>query len=141
MGLLRMRGGLLMTDDDLVCFPTRVDWEMAQPPADLESFPVPLVTSKDGQENAIQHPGPVDDLAAYGVNAGWTCDITYSEGWVPHATTGKPLGPKVLWAVRMVRDGVRAVAVRTGDQWTSLWVIGARWERHETLGAFKEALA
>lgn len=128
-------------DDALVCFPTRIDWEMTQPPADHENFPAPLVTSEDGQADVIIHPSVVDGLASYAQSLGWATQITYSEGWVPHAITGKPLGPKVLWAVRMRRGSIGAVAVRTSDQWTSLWIMGNTWQRFSTLTSFKEALA
>lgn len=130
-----------MDDDALVCFPTKIDWQMTQPPADLEKFPAPLVTSRDGQEDAHQKPGPVTDLAAYALAQGWNVEITYAEGWVPHATTGKPLGPKVSWALRLYRNGVAAVAVRRGDGWDTMWVLGDPWRSFSTLGAFKEALA
>lgn len=128
--------------DDLACFPTRVDWEMTQPPVGAQEFPAPLVTSRDGQHDAIPHPDPVDDLASFARGHKWATQIAYSEGWVPHATTGKPLGPKVMWSVRMVRSGgLRAVAVRTDDKWTSLWITGETWQRFATLAAFKERLA
>jgi hypothetical protein len=129
-----------MKDDALMCFPTRVDWEMAKPPADLEKFPAPLVTSNDGQEDALVHPGPVDALAEFARTCGWETKITYAEGWVPHAKLGTPLGPKALWAVRMRRGTVRAVAVRTDGTWTSLWKMADTWQRFTTLGSFQEAI-
>lgn len=129
-----------MTDDFLVCFPSGVDWDMTKGVKPAEPFPAPLVTSRDGQEDVIPHPRPVDDLAAYAQEHGWDFQIRYSEGWVPHGTTGKPIGPKVLWSVRMRRGQVNAIAVRTDGQWTSLWTVDKRLKHYPTLAALKEAL-
>lgn len=85
-------------------------------------FPRPRVTSRDGIPEYAAKPGPVADLETYAQEHGWTVSLTYSEGYEPHATTGRPSAKiKTKWAVRMVRGQERAVAVRTDAAWSSLW--------------------
>jgi len=124
-------------DDYLVCFPMKAEWVRHQPPT-VGIFPAPLVTSRDGQEPA--EPDPISDLQAYAVAAGWRTQARYSEGWVPHGITGKPLGPKKIWSVRLSRGGDYAVAVREGDVWKTFWVVKDKLQRFTTLGPFMEAI-
>lgn len=129
-------------DEPLVCFPMRLDWEMAQGPmVRPQTFPSPLVTSLDGQEGSMVVPDPVEGLRAYAAALGWRAAVRYSEGWVPHGTTGVPIGPKVLWSVRMSLGASYAVAVREDATWRTLWTVGAvKMTKHDGLLAFKEAL-
>jgi hypothetical protein len=125
-------------DPPLHCFPLRVDWEMAtgwKPPA--EPFPAPLATSTDKPA-----PAPVANLCKMAVLAGWAPTVTYAHGFMPHATHGRPGEAKESWALRLTRGGQRAVAVRLGASWSSLWTWSSTqfFVRHGTLESFKRAL-
>lgn len=90
---------------------------VAQPVAD---FPAPLVTSHDPIPGKA--PAVVSKLIRLAEARNWKVELTYSEGYEPHATYGTPSAkPKAKWALRMARGERRAVAVRTDSAWTSLW--------------------
>lgn len=102
----------------LVCFPLKCEWEKIQP-VTAEAFPVPLATSRTPAPAA--RPAPVEELATLARCLGWTVLVTYSHGYVPHATRGVPLGPKEIWAARCSRGTAHAVAVREDGAWASFW--------------------
>lgn len=111
------------------------------PPPAPEPFPLPEHTSNQPHPQAI--PQPVVSLNLLALMAGWGVLLTHSRGHVPHATTGRPLrGAKELWALRMSRGDQRAVAVRQGDKWASLWTWSSTtfFQRYGTLEAFQGAL-
>lgn len=109
-----------------------------------EPFPAPEVTSKDDVEGPRKTA--VEGLRTYAQGLGWTVLITYARGYVPHTTTGRPGALKESLAVRMRRGHECAVAVYIGSTtwaWDSLWTFQddhSHFLRHETLGAFKEAI-
>jgi hypothetical protein len=103
-------------------------------PAEPEPFPAPLVTSRDPIPAGIVEPGPVAQLEAYAAEHGWQTQVAYSEGCLPHATHGRPVGPKKLWSVRLERNGARAVAVRHDDTWKSFWMWSPRRMRERAAG-------
>lgn len=108
------------------------------PPA---HFPAPLVTSDLPVQ--LSQPGPVTDLEARAAALGWDTMITYAKGWTPHATHGTPSKQaKESWAVRLRRGPFRAVAVRMGGTWASMWTWSDtdRFTHHRTLAAFEEAI-
>ena len=107
-----------------------------------ENFPAPLLTSEQDTEQA-EPSAPARDLLAHAEQLGWTGTITRAEGWVPHATHGRPSSkPKVSEAVRLSRGLQRAVAVRMGGSWNSLWTWSATqfFRRHATLALFRQEL-
>jgi hypothetical protein len=129
-------------DPPLHCFPLRVDWEMATgwtPSAD--PYPAALVTSYDPTDQPA--PDPVAGLVKTLAPHGWTAELTYAHGCMPHATHGRPGEPQESWAVRLVRGAQRAVAVRLGGSWSSLWTWSTTefFARHGTLEAFTLATA
>lgn len=106
------------------------------------AFPAPEVTSADLQ-GSVKVPDPATQLAAYAASLGWEHMITYARGWVPHTRTGRPLaGVRETWAVRLRREHNRAVAVRMGGVWVSMWTWGAddRFTHHQGITAFREAI-
>lgn len=107
-----------------------------------EPFPMPEVTSADPQGSVIVPP-PAVDLAAYAAGLGWEHMITYARGWVPHATHGRPLKDiRESWAVRLRREHRRAVAVRMGGDWASMWTWGQgeQFTHRKGITAFREAI-
>jgi len=114
----------LASNDPLVCFPMKVDLpEGFFPPSD-ESFPEPIITSRDSVD--IPTPSPVLTLLAFAERLSWESRLTYAKGWMPHATTGWPLGPYETWALRLRRGDCRAVAIRKGDDWKAFWTWSPR---------------
>lgn len=127
----------------LVCFPLRIEWEVANglTATPVPAYPPPLTDSDTVL--SIDAPRPVTDLEMYAMQHGWTVRLTYSEGWEPHATHGRPGDkPKIKWAVRMRRGSQRAVAVRTEDKWSSFWTWSTSqfFRRHTLLDTFKGAI-
>lgn len=110
-----------------------------------QPFPEPLVCST-GDAEPPGYPAPVLALRARLEAAGWRCLITYAEGWMPHATTGRPgTAPRASLALRMRRAGRGAVAVyraqSKGWAWDLFytWSPAEPWQKHGTLGAFEDA--
>lgn len=127
----------------LVCFPMRIDWELATGyrPA-VDPYPAPLVAVQERPR--AEWPKVIGDLWALGEVHGWDSTVTYAVGYLSHASYGTPGDkPKQSWAVRMKRGGRRAVAVRMGDDWESLWTWSSDqfFTRHGTLGAFMDAVS
>jgi hypothetical protein len=122
-------------------------WPGAPASPDPGPFPEPVVSSQD--EHALSPwPRPVLDLRARLEAHGWTCLVQYAEGWMPHATHGRPgAHPRGSVALRMRRGEQGAVAVyraqSKGWAWDLLYVWGpARpWTKLTTLAAFEEAVA
>lgn len=134
-------GGPANPDPPLVCFPMPAPGSREQVRVE---FPAPIVSSTQVTPEGVVRPKPIDDLATYAQAWGWDIMITYAHGWLPHATHGTPSAvSKESWGVRMRRDGHRAVAVRMGGEWASMWTWAAsdQFVHHGTLKAFKEALA
>lgn len=114
----------LASSEPLVCFPMKVDLpEGFLSPSD-KSFPEPAATSRNSVH--IPTPAPVLTLLAYAERLSWESRLTYANGWMPHATTGKPLGPYETWALRLKRGDCRAVAIRKGDAWNAFWTWSPR---------------
>jgi len=110
-------------------------------PAQLEPYPVPLLTSDMPYDGPSSKPAA--DLLALALAHGWTGRITYAKGYLPHAAYGTPgKVAKFSEALRLARGGRRAVAVRMGGSWESLWTWSGTefFARHATLEAFKGAL-
>lgn len=117
-----------------------VDFSRPQPEP-VKAFPAPVLTSTD--EPARSFSGPASLLLAEAAGQGWEGLITQAEGHVPHATHGRPgVAAKFSEAVRLTRGAQRAVAVRMGGSWSSLWTWSPDqfFTRHSTLDAFKAAL-
>lgn len=111
------------------------------PPIELESYPAPVLTSEQPTDRVATPTAAA--LLALAESRGWTGRITFAAGLLPHASYGTPgKTVKASEAVRLARGGQRAVAVRMGDSWSSLW----SWSpvqffvRHATLDVFREAL-
>lgn len=115
----------------------------ARTPEEIEKpFPAPFVTSDMGHAQAASRPA--GNLILYAIKMGWRGEITYARGHVPHARLGTPSAEaKFSEAVRLHRGRERAVAVRMGGSWESLWTWSdiVFFTRHATLDAFKGALA
>ena len=110
-------------------------------PATAEPYPAPLLTSDDPYDGPTSKPAA--DLLKLALSHGWTGRITYANGYVPHATTGKAgAAPKFSEALRLVRGDRHAVAVRLGGSWGSLWTWSGTqfFTRHKLLDEFKAAL-
>lgn len=113
----------------------------APPPERSTPFPAPSLTSRDPLPQPAS--GPASSLLALAGSLGWDGVITMARGYVPHATLGTPSArEKFSEAVRLSRDDRRAVAVRLGGAWWSMWTWSPDqfFTRHATLGAFQEAL-
>ena len=85
-------------------------------PVVRKPYPEPEVTSRMG----IQGPErkAVTDLVRLAGKFGWFAQVTYARGCFPHASQGTPGPVKDSLAVRLSRNGVRAVAVYAGaDTW------------------------
>jgi hypothetical protein len=120
--------------------PSVLDFSRIEPePA--RAVPPPLQAAIEVPESSW--PDPVRTLAARAVLSEWIYRVTYAKGYVPHGTTGRPSAkPKQTWAVRMMRDDCRAVAVRTDAAWTSFWTWSPRrmMERSLTLAGFMDRI-
>lgn len=134
-------GAELRPDPPLAAFPLRMEWDMLHPAAE-EPFPAPLRASTDSG-GTPEYPGGVVGLQRDAQRAGWSTELTYAVGYMPHSTHGRPgTAPKPSWALRMARGDERAVAVHRDGSWDSLW----RWssqrffERFATLAAFVDAV-
>ena len=106
-----------------------------------EPYPAPALTSDMPSDQKPSAPAAA--LLSLAVAHGWTGTITHAHGNPPHATHGRPLAAKASEAVRLGRGQQRAVAVRMGGSWTSLWTWSPSqfFTRHATLEAFKMALS
>ena len=104
-------------------------------------YPAPVLTSD--MAAVIIPSQPAASLAELARSYGWDGMITFAEGNLPHATHGRPLALQKSEAVRLRRGDRRAVAVRRGGSWTSLWTWSTSqfFTRHATLEAFRTALA
>lgn len=127
-------------------------WEGNGPPGPVDfsrvpevveqPFPAPILTSDT--DSVITPSQPAGALLALASGSGWAGVITHAHGHMPHATHGRPsAAAKKSEAVRLVRGNQRAVAVRMGGSWSSLWTWSSTqfFTRHATLEAFKNALA
>lgn len=93
--------------------------------AELEPYPVPEVTSRDGVDGPAKRA--VDDLTRLAAVFGWQARITYARGCFPHAAHGTPGGVKDSLAVRLWRGQERAVAVYVGSEKAWAWDTLAYW--------------
>lgn len=111
-------------------------------PAVAEPYPAPLLTSDMPTDRVASKP--VADLLKLAQSHGWHGKITHAEGYVPHATTGRPsAASKSSEAVRLARGDQRAVAVRMGGSWDSFWTWSSTQphRRCKLLAEFKGVLA
>jgi hypothetical protein len=118
-----------------------VDFSRPEEPEELP-YPAPSLTSD--MQTGITASQPASGLQALARANGWDAVITFARGHVPHATHGRPSkDEKFSEALRLARGSRRAVAVRMGGSWTSLWTWSDTefFTRHATLEAFKGALA
>jgi len=139
-------------DAPLVCFPLKIDWQMASAvqviseavgAAITASYPKPLI--KINVPSMADNPAPVRGLFSYALMQGWSGEVTHSRGFVPHATHGTP-GEKAkdVWAVRLWRNGQQARAVRHDGTWNCFWSWSkqpASLKQFKALAEFKAALA
>lgn len=103
-----------------------------------EPFPEPIVRSTD--PISVPVPVPVAKTESLAQAAGWETCVTYSRGHQPHATHGRPgPAPVEMWAVRMRKGDLRAVAVRTGPAWDMLYTWSPRepWTKSADLGSLR----
>lgn len=117
-----------------------VDFSREAEPA-KQPYPAPSLTSADPLRKPTS--APAAGLLRLALSLGWDGAITQAEGHVPHSTLGTPgKAAKFSEAVRLRRDDRRAVAVRMGGSWASLWTWSPDqfFTRHSTLAAFQEAL-
>lgn len=106
-------------------------------------FPEPIVPSTEPNRMPDRLPGPILAMAKRAQEVGWITHVTYSLGYQPHATHGRPgLKPVEIWAVRMRKGDRGAVAVKTGPTWDMLytWSPTAPWTKHSTLDPFHQAI-
>ncbi len=112
------------------------------PPAQPEPYPAPLLTSDMPYDEPSSKPAA--DLLELALAHGWTGRITYAKGYLPHAAYGTPgKVAKFSEALRLMRGDRRAVAVRMGGSWDSLWTWSGTefFTRHKLLDEFRAALA
>lgn len=112
-------------------------------PAEEEPQPYPAPALTSDMPCEIAPSRPAQGVLSLAGSLGWAGVITHAEGHVPHASWGTPgKEPKKSEAVRLARGTQRAVAVRVGGSWASLWTWSDTefFRRHGTLEAFKEAL-
>lgn len=113
-------------------------------PQEIEEQPYPAPSLTSTTPAVITASQPAAGLQVLARANGWDAVITFARGHVPHATHGRPgATEKFSEAVRMSRGSRRAVAVRLGGSWTSLWTWSDTefFVRHATLEAFKQAIA
>lgn len=112
------------------------------PAEPTEAYPVPVLTSDMPCDRTAS--APAAGLLALARSHGWIGHITHASGYLPHALHGTP-GKEIKHseAVRLVRDDQRAVAVRIGGSWGSLWTWSGTqfFKRYGLLAEFKASLA
>lgn len=116
--------------------------DFSRPAAALaEAYPAP--TLRSDTPVVITPSAPACGLLTHAQGFGWDGVITHARGHVPHATHGRPGTEKASEAVRLQRGDQRAVAVRMGGSWTSLWTWSTTqfFTRHKLLDEFKAALS
>lgn len=120
-------------DPPLVCFPLRTDWEGTLPVGLREPFPAPALPSRQSRALTFPTPSAVLALAEYAREQSWEVRTQYSQGHVPHGTTGKPSALKDMIALRFGRHPMtdrQAYAVYSRNAsggtwtWTSVMIWG-----------------
>lgn len=119
-----------MSETPLHCFPMRIDWEATLPILAAEPFPAPVRTSRE-LDNAPR-PAPVMKLAEFAREHSWEVWTQYSQGYVPHAITGRPGALKALIGLRfgahpMTDRQAYAVYSRNASSGTWTWTSVAIW--------------
>ena len=112
-------------DPALHCFPLKIDWQNTLPILTAEPFPAPTYTSFDPGAPLFA-PAPVAKLAEFAREHSWEVRTQYSQGHIPHGTTGKPSALKDLIGVRfgahpMTDRQAYAVYVRNASGGTWSW--------------------
>lgn len=109
-------------------------------PGEREAYPAPKLRSDTPV--VITPSAPAASLLSLAGDNGWDGVITHAEGNLPHASYGTPGAVKKSEAVRLARGDQRAVAVRMGGEWKSMWTWSSTqfFRRSSTLAQFKAAL-
>jgi hypothetical protein len=142
-----------MTETPLNCFPMRMEWEATLPFLIAEPFPAPLIESRSSSSRTMTNlcPSSVMKLAEFAREYSWEVRTQFSQGCIPHATTGRPSALKDLIGLRfgahpMTQRQAYAVYSRNASggawTWSSIMIWGARssavcrmWN-HRTQGIF-----
>lgn len=111
-------------DPPLVCFPLRTDWEGTLPGGLREPFPAPALPFRQSRALTFPIPSAVLALAGYAREQSWEVRTQYSQGNVPHGTTGKP---SVLKDVIGLRFGAHPMTDRQAYAVYSRNASGAAW--------------
>lgn len=89
-------------------------------------FPEPEHTVGNPWPDGFDVPGPARTLLARAKSLGWTGDVRYSRGCLPHASTGQPGALAHFVGVRLRHsDGARAYAVMKRAVAGSTWAWGS----------------
>jgi hypothetical protein len=116
-----------MTETPLNCFPMRMEWEATLPFLIAEPFPAPLIESRSSSSRTMTNlcPSSVMKLAEFAREYSWEVRTQFSQGCIPHATTGRPSALKDLIGLRfgahpMTQRQAYAVYSRnaSGGAWT-----------------------
>lgn len=87
-------------DAPLVCFPLKIDMQMANPADTHEPFPAPRRTSRADPPKGYAIPRSAMQLAEFAREASWEVRVQVSEGRFPHGSTGRPGALKEVIALR-----------------------------------------
>lgn len=71
------------------CFPMRQEWETLNPPTE-DPYPAPVTHSRGPLPLTFPIPKPAALLAELAREHSWEVRMQYSQGNVPHSTTGAP---------------------------------------------------
>lgn len=113
-----------------------------EPPAP-EPYPAPVISSRDGVEGPAK--SAVTGLVRLAWAHGWVTLKQYAEGYLQHATTGRPSAkPRASILVRLQRGREYATAryVDRGSAWAwdTLWIAGEHPRKFDQIGAWTDAV-
>lgn len=104
-------------------------------PEERVLYPKPVVTSVQAPPPDMLVPASVIALHGLAAEYGWQWALTYSRGWMPHGSTGRPTAERHLLAVRIgghpLNDrqayAVYSKPVSGGTwAWSSVWCWGPK---------------